>query len=76
MAAHIRTDEVSEDLFEDPPVTRRPRSSIPNPTPVELRSARVLSRALGRQKTRREKKRIAHLICLNLITMLRHKPGD
>ena len=75
MATHVRTDDISQDLFEDPPVTRRPGSTIRNPTPAELQSARVLSRALSRQKTRREKKRIAHLICLNLITMLRHGPG-
>ena len=76
MAAHIHTDEVSEDLFKDPPATRCPNPTSPKTTPAELRSARVLSRALGRQKTRREKKRIAHLICLNLITMLKHRPDN
>lgn len=74
MATHIRTDEISQDLFEDPPATRRPDSIVLNPPPAELRAARVLSQQLHRQKTRREKKRIAHLICLNLISMLRHRP--
>lgn len=75
MAGHIHTDDISQDLFEDPPVNRRRNTAIPNQTPAELETARVLSRALGRKKTRREKRRIAHLICLNLITMLRHGPG-
>lgn len=74
MATHIRTDEISQDLFEDPPVTRRTDSIVLNPPPAELQSARALSRQLHRQKTRREKKRIAHLICLNLISMLKHRP--
>ncbi len=75
MATHIRTDEISQDLFEDPPVTHRQSSALLDRTPTELRSARALSRTLHRQKTRREKKHIVHLICLNLITMLRHGPG-
>lgn len=75
MTSSIRTDHRSQDLFEDPPVTPRTGSVIANRPPAELRSARVLSRALARQRTRREKRRIAHLICLNLISMLRNKPG-
>ena len=75
MAAHIRMDKLSQDLFEDLRVTRRANSAVLNQTSAELRTARVLSRALRRQTTRREKRRIAHLICLNLITMLRQRPG-
>lgn len=40
--------------------------------PPELTAARVLCRQLRRQQTPREKQRIAHLICLNLLSMLRH----
>ena len=39
--------------------------------PPELTVARVLCRQLRRKQTPREKQRIAHLICLNLLSMLR-----
>lgn len=52
-------------LRNDPAPTRR--------TPPELTAARVLCRQLRRQKTPHEKQRIAHLICLNLLSMLRHR---
>lgn len=37
----------------------------------ELKTARVLCRQLRRKQARPDKMRIAHLICLNLLTMLR-----
>jgi hypothetical protein len=47
-----------------PPIKRK--------LPPELTVARVLCRQLRRKQTPREKQRIAHLICLNLLSMLRH----
>jgi hypothetical protein len=41
--------------------------------PPELTAARVLCRQLRRKEATREKQRIAHLICLNLLSMLRRR---
>jgi hypothetical protein len=62
-----------DDLFADaPPV--RPRAPVSRRAPPrELAVARALSRQLRRKRARRDKQRIAHLICLNLISMLEHK---
>jgi hypothetical protein len=38
----------------------------------ELTTARVLCRQLRHRQARPDKRRIAHLICLNLLSMLRH----
>jgi hypothetical protein len=38
----------------------------------ELTTARVLCRRLRHKPARPDKKRIAHLICLNLLSMLKH----
>lgn len=40
--------------------------------PPEWVAARVLCRQLRRKQAPREKQRIAHLICLNLLSLLRH----
>lgn len=61
----------SGDLF----TTRSmPRSSPADrrKRPPEWLAARVLCRQLRRKQAPREKQRIAHLICLNLLSMLRH----
>ena len=64
----------SHDLFGDRPV-RLPRNDIVlREEPAELKAARALSAQLRRKRTRRDKKQVAHLICLNLISMLRHGP--
>jgi hypothetical protein len=42
--------------------------------PTELRAARALCTQLRRNPAAPEKQRITHLICLNLISMLRHPP--
>jgi hypothetical protein len=39
--------------------------------PLELKVAGALCRQLRRKPARREKQRIAHLICLNLVSMLK-----
>ena len=41
--------------------------------PPELAVAHALCRQLRRQRARREKQRIAHLICLNLLSLLQRR---
>lgn len=64
------------DLFGDAPVPRRDRperdQKRTSGSASELMRARVLCRRLRRERARAGKKRIAHLICLNLLSMLRH----
>jgi hypothetical protein len=43
------------------------------PAPVELSAARVLCHQLRNKRARTDKKRIVHLICLNLLTILKHR---
>lgn len=63
----------SGDLFgEKPRLAREParkRRFAP-----ELTTAHVLCRQLRRKQARPDKKRIAHLICLHLQSMLRRDP--
>ncbi|MBE0614605.1 MAG: hypothetical protein IH604_13125 [Burkholderiales bacterium] len=61
----------SGDLFGDAPIPRRARTLTSGPV-SELTRARVLCRRLRRERARADKKRIAHLIFLNLLSMLRH----
>lgn len=61
----------SGDLFGDTPLPGQDRSIKPAFVP-ELKTARVLCRQLRRKQARPDKQRIAHLICLNLLSMLRH----
>jgi hypothetical protein len=60
----------SGDLFGETPIPGQDplikRRSAP-----ELMTARVLCRQLRRKHARPDKRRIAHLICLNLLSMLR-----
>jgi hypothetical protein len=62
----------SGDLFGAAPKPGRERSIKSGAVP-ELTNARVLCRQLRRKAARPEKQRIAHLICLNLLSMLRHE---
>jgi hypothetical protein len=71
MASFISATGKSGDLFaevlirgSDPVIKRR--------LAPELMTARVLCRQLRHKQARPDKKRIVHLICLNLLTMLRH----
>ena len=60
----------SFDLFSSSPVPR----ANPAPhrrQPLELKVADALCRQLRRKAARREKQRIAHLICLNLVSLLK-----
>jgi hypothetical protein len=61
---------LSGDLFGAAPVRARERS-IKSGSAPELKVARVLCRQLRLKPAQPDKKRIAHLICLNLLTMLR-----
>jgi hypothetical protein len=75
VAQEVRRREAqgqSRDLFSPrPAVAARPRRSS-KPAP-ELAAARVLSRQLPRKRVSAEKKRIIHLICLNLVALLKRR---
>lgn len=60
----------SGDLFGESPVFGQD-PVIERRLAPELTTARVLCRQLRRKPARPDKKRIAHLICLNLLSMLR-----
>jgi hypothetical protein len=65
------TAELSRDLFGDSP-RRLPRTAAaPRKEPAELKAARALAAQIRHKRTRRDKQQVAHLICLNLISMLR-----
>jgi len=61
----------SRSLFAEAPVRgfagRKARNA------PELTAARVLCRQLARKHVSAEKKRIVHLICLNLLTILKRR---
>ncbi len=73
MANCIGANEVCGDLFGEMPIPRPDAVTKPKSAPA-LKTARVLCRELRRKRARPDKQRIAHLICLNLLTMLRHSP--
>lgn len=72
MANCIGAAGESGDLFGDPPILRRDVASKRNFAP-EIKTARVLCRQLRHKQPRPEKQRIAHLICLSLLAMLRQR---
>jgi hypothetical protein len=61
----------SGDLFGKMPMVRRDAVVAGRPPPG-LTAARALCRQLRHKRTPRDKQRIAHLICLNLLSILRH----
>ena len=71
MANCIGVTGESGDLFGEAPIPRRDAASQHSFAPA-LKTARVLCRQLRRRQPRPEKQKIAHLICLNLLSMLRH----
>jgi len=76
-AREARRREAHEhrDLFSArPAAAARPRRSS-KPAP-ELTAARVLSRQLPRKRVSAEKKRIIHLICLNLVALLKRRSQE
>lgn len=71
MANLIGAAGKSGDLFGDTPIPERDRLIEPRSAPA-LTTARVLCRRLRHKQVRADKMRITHLICLNLLWMLRH----
>ena len=63
--------EASGDLFGNMPIGRS-RTPVRGRLPPELAAARALCRQLRHKQGPRDKQRIAHLICLNLLSILRH----
>ena len=72
MANCIGVTGESGDLFGEAPVPRRNAASKRRSNKPEVKTARVLCRQLRHKQARPDKQRIAHLICLNLLSMLRH----
>jgi hypothetical protein len=71
MDERASTTDKSPDLFGQSPV-RLPRNPISLPKePPELRAAKALAAQLKQKRTRRDKQQVAHMICLNLISMLK-----
>ena len=70
MANFVCTAGKSGDLFGDTPVPGRDPVIRRRSAPA-LATARVLCRQLRHKLARPEKQRITHLICLNLMSMLR-----
>ena len=71
MASFIGASGESGDLFGESPIPRRDAVTRRSFEPA-LKTAQVLCRQLRRRQPRPEKQRIAHLICLNLLSMLRN----
>ena len=66
------TTEKSGNLFVEKPIRRRPTVIRRRPAP-ELAAARVLCHQLRNKRARTDKRRIVHLICLNLLAILKHR---
>ena len=60
----------SFDLFSSAPCPRA-NPALHHRRPLELKVADSLCRQLRHKAARREKQRIAHLICLNLVSLLK-----
>jgi hypothetical protein len=66
------TTEESGNLFAEKPVPRR-SPVIRRKLAPELAAARVLCHQLRYKRARPDKERIAHLICLNLVAILKQR---
>ena len=71
MADCIGAAGESGDLFGEMPTPRRDAVTKRSFAPA-LTTARLLCRQLRHKRARPDKQRIAHLICLNLLSMLKH----
>lgn len=72
MANCIGVPGESGDLFGEKPIPRRDVATKRSFAP-DLKTAHVLCRQLRRRQPRPEKQRIAHLICLSLLSMLKRR---
>ena len=70
MENFISTTEEAGDLFGRMPI-HRGAPVVKGSLPSEMIAARALCRQLRHTRAPRDKQRIAHLICLNLLSMLR-----
>lgn len=68
----IRTTAEPGDLFATKPTPSR-SPAIKRRLVPELTAARVLCHQLRRKRASAEKKRIVHLICLNLLAILKRR---
>lgn len=73
MEYSTNTTGQSGDLFGKMPIPRG-GPAVTRRLPPELTAARALCRQLRRKQAPRDKQRIAHLICLNLLSILKHGP--
>ena len=73
MANCIDASGESGDLFGEVPIARPGVVTRRSLAPA-LKTARLLCRQLRHNRARPEKQRIAHLICLDLLSMLRRGP--
>jgi hypothetical protein len=65
--------EESGNLFARKLVLRRDPMIRRRPAPEALEAARALCHQLPRKRTSAEKRRVVHLICLNLLAILKHR---
>lgn len=70
MPSCISAGGESGDLFGEVPIPRRDAVNRRSLAPA-LKTARVLCRELRHKRAKPDKQKIAHLICLNLLSMLR-----
>lgn len=70
MADFRSAADITGDLFGEKPLPRC-ESEVKRRHAPELTVARALCRQILRKRARPDKKRIAHLICLNLVSMLK-----
>ena len=70
MANFVGATGESGDLFCEAPIVGED-ALIKRRLAPELMTARVLCRQLRHKQARPDKRRIAHLICLNLLSMLK-----
>jgi len=73
-ARRVRGESLTGSLFSGRPI-RAARAKKMRNAP-ELTAARALCRQLPRKRFGAEKKRIAHLICLNLLAILKRRSQE
>jgi hypothetical protein len=67
------TTDKSGNLFAEKPVFRRSTAIVRRRLAPELEAARALCHQLRNKRTRPDKERLVHLICLNLQAILKQR---